>query len=474
MIFSSILFLLYFLPVFILVYSILPKQVKNWFILLASIVFYAWGAPEFVFILIASTIANFYIIKRLHSSIDKKQVLLTISVVFNLALLGYFKYANFFIDNVNAALTLSGFSAISWTKVALPIGISFYTFQTISYSIDVFRGQCEPLKKLRDYMVYIMCFPQMIAGPIVRYNEIAGQITNRQENIDNKLQGFVRFCIGLGKKVLIADVLAHQVNSIIDADIENITTYSAWVGVLSYSFQMYFDFSGYSDMAIGLGRIMGFKFPENFNNPFTSRSLTEYWRRWHMSLSRWLTDYLFTPLALKYRDYRKTGLALAIFITFVLSGLWHGASWNYVLWGAIHGIILMSEALFLLKAFKKIPLIPAILLNYFILQITWVFFRIEDINKAFAYLKTMFTPVVTDGMPLSLDAEFKTTFIVATIFSFITLTKPGKYLEQLVFYKNNPSLKWYLVAIPLSLIVFILSVSYITNEGFSTFIYFRF
>ena len=271
MVFSSTLFLLYFLPAFLVVYVLFGKfrELKNWWILLASIAFYAWGAPFFVYILLGSTIIDYFIVQRLHKAKNqkRKRLFLVFSIGMNLGLLAYFKYANFFVDNFNELLYAIGFEQIGWTQVALPIGISFYTFQTLTYSIDVYRGTNKPLKHIHHYLLYIMSFPQMIAGPIVRFNLIADQITERKETIDDKLFGFFRFCIGLAKKVLVANVLGLQATEIMALPADQLTFLTSWVGILAYTFQIYFDFSGYSDMAIGLGRMIGFTFPESFNNP---------------------------------------------------------------------------------------------------------------------------------------------------------------------------------------------------------------
>ena len=281
MVFSSSLFLTVFLPVFLIIYNIVGSKLKNWVILIASIIFYSWGAPKFVFILIGSTIIDFYLVRMMYNTnlLSKKRALLIVSITLNLGLLAYFKYANFFIENVNSFLNLVGVNPISWINILLPIGISFYTFQTLTYSIDIYRGVHKPLDKVNDYLLYIMSFPQMIAGPIVRFNTIADQIVERKETIDDKLTGFIRFSIGLAKKVLIANVMGEQAAIIMNGDISGLSTSTAWIGIMAYTFQIYFDFSGYSDMAIGLGRMMGFKFPENFNNPYIAQSITEFWRR---------------------------------------------------------------------------------------------------------------------------------------------------------------------------------------------------
>jgi len=344
MVFSSTLFLLYFLPAFLVTYSLVGKKRKNWVILFASIFFYSWGAPQFVFILIGSTILDFYLVKQLFlsSEVRRKKLFLILSLVMNLGLLAYFKYANFFIENVNMALNSMGATSVSWTNVVLPIGISFYTFQTLTYAIDVYRGVHKPLDKLHQYLLYILSFPQMIAGPIVRFNLVADQIVERRETIDDKLFGFYRFCIGLAKKVLIANVLGHQAKEIMELPADQLTFITSWIGILAYTFQIYFDFAGYSDMAIGLGKIMGFTFPENFNNPYNSRSITEFWRRWHITLGQWMKDYLYIPLG-GNKGAHKFRLFFNLWFVFLVSGLWHGASWNFVIWGAYHGFFLILD-----------------------------------------------------------------------------------------------------------------------------------
>lgn len=474
MVFSSITFLLYFLPIFLLVYSFIDKRFKNYFILLASIVFYAWGASDFIVILVLSTIIDFYIVKALYESPQKKrkQLLLFCSIFMNVGLLAYFKYANFFVDNVNQFLGVFNVSGVGWTNVLLPIGISFYTFQTLTYSIDVYRGVHKPLEKLSNYLLYIMSFPQMIAGPIVRFNLIADEIIERKETIDDKLQGFIRFCIGLGKKVLIANVVGEQADLIMNQPVENITFISSWIGILAYTFQIYFDFSGYSDMAIGLGKMMGFSFPENFNNPYSSKSITEFWRRWHMTLGQWMRDYLYIPLGGNRVDSKKR-LYFNLWFVFLVSGLWHGASWNFVIWGAFHGFFLILDKIFLLKVLNKIGGLFSTLFTFFIVVIGWVFFRLEKFDDAINYIKKMFS-FTTDFTLTTIPTEFLVIAMLALVFSFVTASKFGKKLETLIYYNQQPTLFWYGKMILVSLVLLVLSVSAITAEGFNPFIYFRF
>lgn len=473
MVFSSITFLLFFLPFFIISYIASPTKFKNWVILLFSLFFYAWGAPKFIFILLGSTIIDFYLVRYMHLSKTKatKQLLLTLSITLNVGLLTYFKYANFFVDNLNSILTSIGSTSITWTNVLLPIGISFYTFQTLTYSIDVYRKIHAPLHKVQDYLLYIMSFPQMIAGPIVRFNLIADQIEEREEVYSEKVHGFFRFCIGLAKKILIANVVGAQADLIMNQNPDDLSSGMAWIGILAYTFQIYFDFSGYSDMAIGLGKIMGFSFPENFNNPYTATSITDFWRRWHMTLGQWMRDYLYIPLG--GNKVNSVGrLYFNLIFVFLVSGLWHGASWNFVFWGGFHGVFLILDRLFLIKLMSKLGKLPKISLTFFLVMIGWVFFRIEDMDMALTYTQKLFD--LSNLSVQNISSEFILIAIFATLFSCITLFKFGQRLEHFIFYKAEYSKLQYGYLTALSLALFIISVSKITTADFNPFIYFRF
>ena len=476
MIFSSSIFLLYFLPTFLLFYHLVSVKHKNWVLLFASLFFYSWGAPKFVFVVVSSVILDFYIVNAMYKSQIKRHqlFLLTISISINLGLLIYFKYANFFVENLNALLNSFGGNNIRWTSVALPIGISFYTFQSLTYSIDVFRKVHKPLKNPQQYLVYIMMFPQMIAGPIVRFNQIADQIEDRKalENIDNKLLGLFRFGIGLAKKVLIANVLGAEADRVFAMAESDLTTSVAWLGILAYTFQIYYDFSGYSDMAIGLGRMLGFKFPENFNNPYISQSITEFWRRWHITLGSWMRDYLYIPLG-GNRVNSKSKLYFNLWFVFLISGLWHGAAWCFVLWGAYHGIFLIFEKLFLLKLYKKIGKHLSILITFFITILGWVLFRSDSLYQAEYFLQKMFV-FTPNKIAFYIDIELITVLIIATTFAFITLFNLGKKWQDNLFFKDKYSIKGYLLMTIVSLLLIVICVSSITSSGFNPFIYFRF
>lgn len=443
-------------------------------ILFASIFFYAWGAPVFVFVVVGSVILDYYIINSMYHSSNTRhrKYLLALSISINVGLLLYFKYANFFVENLDFVLHSIGFENLQWTQVALPIGISFYTFQTLTYSIDVFRGVHKPLKNPFQYLVYIMLFPQMIAGPIVRFNQIADQIEDRQhlETLDNKLLGFFRFGIGLAKKVLIANVMGAEADQAFALADGELTTSVAWIGIIAYTFQIYYDFSGYSDMAIGLGRIMGFKFPENFNNPYTSGSITEFWRRWHITLGSWMRDYLYIPLGGSRVSTRR--MYFNLWFVFLASGLWHGAAWNFIIWGAFHGFFLILDRLFLLKFSKKMGKYPSIAFTFFITIIGWVLFRSENMNQAFYFMEAMFN---FDGLELkTYGSQFWAMMVFAVLFAFITLSKTGLKWEQKIFFAEKYQIKGYLFFTLVFFILIGLSISSITSSGFNPFIYFRF
>ena len=472
MVFSSILFLYVFLPVFLFIYHLAGTKLKNYVLLAASLIFYAWGAPLFIFLVVASLVVNFYIVRQLYKNQNKK-VYVVLSVIINLGLLVYFKYANFFVDNFNFFLERMGTQAVTWTKVALPIGISFFTFQSLTYTVDVYRKVHKPLDKLSDYLLYILMFPQLIAGPIVRFNTIADDITDRKSNetLDNKLLGIYRFLIGLSKKILIANILGEQVDAIYSMPNGQVDSGLAWIAIVAYSFQIYFDFSGYSDMAIGLGKIIGFKFPENFDNPYTSQSISEFWRRWHITLGQFMKYYLYIPLG-GNRVKTPTRLYFNLVVVFLLSGLWHGSSWNFVIWGAWHGLFLVLDRLFLLKFLKSIGKIPGTLITFMIVLVGWVFFRIEDFNQALFYIQKMFTFDYSASLE-AISTEFKFTMVLGFIFSFIVLTKPGQWLQHKVYFAE-PSLKMHILYFSISVLLLIICTGYISSFGFNPFIYFRF
>ena len=485
MVFSSNIFLLYFMPIFFLVYFILPKKIRNYILLIASLFFYAWGAPEFVIQLIVSTILNFYLVKWMCKTekIGLRKLLCGLSIAVPIGLLLFYKYGNFTMENLNVVLGWMGFENLTWTKILLPIGISFFSFQSVTYTLDTYRGVNKPMERLSDFMLYITMFPQLIAGPIVRYCDVADQIRTRESSMADRLQGFYRFVIGLCKKILIADVVSLRIDEILGpvtldpsdvgdvlARISTLDTGTAWLVALAYAFQIYFDFAGYSDMAIGLGRIMGFKFPENFNNPYTSHSITEFWRRWHMTLGAFIMNYLYIPLGGNRKG--KGRMYLNLWLCFLLSGLWHGASWNFVIWGALHGLFICLDKLFLNKAMKKIGSLPSAILTFLLVTVIWMFFRIENLNLAWTFVTRLFA-FDFNGFALNGNAHFYTIMVIAAFFSFFTLSKWGRRVEQWVYYSDFTDRQHIGVWIVTAL-AYVFCVAALNATSFSPFIYFRF
>lgn len=446
---------------------------KNWVIFTFSILFYTWGAPVFVFMLLGTSLLDFLLVRTIYrtEAVRKKRILLTLSLSVNLGLLAYFKYSNFFVENTNIFLNALGFSQITWTKVVMPIGISFFTFESITYTVDVYRGKHAPLKSVKDYLLYLLAFPKLIAGPIVRFQEIADEVIERKENIDEKLIGFYRFCIGLGKKVLIANVMAEQTKEIFGSDLASMSTGTAWIGILAYTMQIYFDFSGYSDMAIGLGKIMGFHFPENFNAPYSSKSITEFWRRWHMTLGNFMRDYLYIPLG-GNRVSTKSRLYFNLALVFILSGFWHGASWNFIIWGAFHGTFLILDRIFLLKVLNRLGSFVAIPFTFMVVMIGWVIFSIEDLGHMSGYLAKLFA--FTSGIKQMMLPDFLPVLVVALFFAFLPALRIGQRMQQFVFDRNTYSMRVHGTFLLLAVFLFLFSASSVISSGFNPFIYFRF
>jgi alginate O-acetyltransferase complex protein AlgI len=473
MVFSSIIFLFYFLPFLLLIYYLTPEKFKNYILLFASILFYSWGAPRFVFVVLVSITIDFYLLYRLPDQTPGiKKLLLTLSLILNVGLLVYFKYVNFFIENVNQLLFAIGIEEINWIYIALPIGISFFTFQKISYSVDIYKGIKPPIQLIANYALYILMFPQLIAGPIVRYHEIADQLIDRRqhENLNNRITGFFRFSVGLAKKVLIANVLGEQVDLIFNLTGNDLNSSLAWLGIFAYSSQIYFDFSGYSDMAIGLGRMFGFHFPENFNNPYISKNITEFWRRWHMTLSAWMKEYLYIPLG-GNRVKSKYRLYFNLWVVFLISGLWHGAAWTFIIWGIYHGFFLVLDRVFYKKVTDQISRYIIAPVNYLIILVGWVFFRSETLQSGFFYLKKMF---VMDFQAVEFpDIKFVFILILALAFSFAGIFKNVENL-QFKIYRINQKKKWLTAMYLVALLLFVVSAATLTATGFNPFIYFRF
>ncbi len=387
MLFSSTIFLFLFLPIVLLVYHLLPRVFRNGWLLVASLFFYAWGEPKFVILMLTSILINYLFALAVHTyrtRVGVKWIMFSMIVV-NLGLLGWFKYSGFFVTSINETFQTTLFVP----EVVLPIGISFFTFQAMSYVIDVYRQAGQVQKNPLDLALYIALFPQLIAGPIVRYETVADEINHRQETLPEFAQGVRRFIIGLSKKLILANGCGQVADAVFN--MKDLSMGLAWIGIIAYALQIYFDFSGYSDMAIGLGLMFGFHFLENFNYPYISKSVSEFWRRWHISLGSWFRDYVYIPLGgnrvSPWKQYRNLG------IVWMLTGLWHGASWTFVAWGVYYGIWIMLEKAFLGKMLERIPVLATIWTLVLVL-VGWVFFRAETFPEAITYIQAMFAPDV--------------------------------------------------------------------------------
>ncbi len=466
MLFSSIPFLYYFLPLTLLCYFLAPRRAKNAVLLLFSLVFYAWGEPKYVLFMVASILQGYLfgrLVEKYRNYPRRSKLFLTVSVLFSLLLLGYCKYADFFIRSFNAVTGLS----VPLLRVALPIGISFYTFQILSYVVDVYRGTVAAQRNLIDLGTYIAMFPQLIAGPIVRYADIEPQLKERRSTPDMIAAGAQRFVLGLAKKVLIANVL-YQLITVYKSTTQPSVLYS-WMYAAAYMLHIYFDFSGYSDMAIGLGKIFGFHFAENFNYPYISRSATEFWRRWHMSLGSWFRDYVYIPMGgnrvAPARRY------FNILVVWILTGLWHGADWNFVLWGLFFAVFLIMEKGFLLKPLQKLPVLSH-LYTLLLVAVSFVIFDSAGLSEAATHLGRMFgaggIPLVT-GEALYYLGSYAVTFIIAMIGATPFPTRMAKQLSE---GKGGRALS---ILAPAALVLVLAVVTaYLVDGSFNPFLYFRF
>ncbi len=379
MLFTSVIFLVIFLPIYFLGIQITPKNKQNAFLLVLSLLFYAWGPLQFFLLLLGVSLLNYYLVQRMYQSQQPKKIL-SIFIAVNLAILLYFKYTNFFIDNFNAAFFSDPADYLPALDLILPLGISFFTFQSITYGVDVYRKVNAPANQFSHYLLYILFFPQLIAGPIVQYHQISHQIKQRSYSTGQLLEGFYRFALGVIKKVFIANVMAEWIIEIEiwEGNQVSIHSINAWLIALAYTVEIYFDFSAYSDMAIGLGKMAGFDIPENFDRPYLSKTITEFWRRWHMTLGDFMKNYLYIPLGGNRKG--KIKMYLFLMLVFLLSGFWHGASWNFVLWGVLHGFFLILDRLFLMKWSLKVPILFQ-LFTFFIVVNGWVLFQNEEMTQ---------------------------------------------------------------------------------------------
>ena len=466
MVFSSTIFLCVYLPLVLLGYYICPKKGKNLFLLIVSLIFYAWGEPKYVFLMIFSILVNyvFGLLMDKHRENKKRlKLMLVISVIIDLGLLSVFKYTDFIITNINSAFG-AGFDLLN---IALPIGISFYTFQAMSYTIDVYRDDVRVQRNLIDFGMYITMFPQLIAGPIVRYSDVQDQLAERNVTAADFSEGIMRFVVGLGKKVLLANQMGAVWTQIYALG-GDISALMAWTGAAAYTFQIYFDFSGYSDMAIGLGRMFGFKFPENFRYPYESVSITDFWRRWHITLSTWFKEYLYIPLGGNRRGLARQ--ALNLLIVWTLTGFWHGAGWNFVMWGLYYFAILFIEKLFLLKALDKLPRLFRHAYALLLIVIGWVIFASDDVSVMLPYLGSMFG---ANGALGGMDVYTLLTRAALMVICCVASTELPRRLFATAAGKMNEKAAFTVKSV-LTLTLLALSVVFLIGDSYNPFLYFRF
>ena len=467
MLFSSQVFLYFFLPITLIVYYLSPKRFRNFILLIASLIFYAWGEPIYILIMLFSTVFD-YINGLLIDKFQKKnqhkyaKIVLIVSVVGNLAILGFFKYSDFLISNINSLFN----SNISLLAIALPIGISFYTFQTMSYTIDVYKQNVKAQKNFISFATYVTLFPQLIAGPIVKYRDVSESLENRKENITDFSEGIKRFIIGLFKKVMIANNAGFIWESIHSLPYSEISLSLAWIGAICYSLQIYYDFSAYSDMAIGLGKMFGFHFLENFNYPYIAKSITDFWRRWHISLSSWFKEYVYISLGGSRKTIART--VINLLIVWFLTGLWHGASWNFVVWGLYFGVLLIIEKFVLKKVLDKMPSFIRHLYTLFFVIISWVIFACPTLEDGLNYISIMFN---FNNEIISTESIYLiSTHFVLFIIAIIGCTPIFKKIKEKL--KNNKL--FMIIEIIICLILFFISLSFLVGSTYNPFLYFRF
>lgn len=468
MVFSSIVFLFTFLPITLILYYISPRKMKNIVLLLISLIFYAWGEPVYVFLMMFTTVFDYLIgllINKYRRNKIKSKRIFIFAVLVNLGILGFFKYYGFVIENINSVFSLN----IGYNQLPLPIGISFYTFQTLSYVIDVYLDKVKVQKSLISFGLYVTMFPQLVAGPIVRYTDIDYQLKHRTHSMNKFGEGVDRFIQGLSKKVLLANNIGMIFTSIQQYDASEISVLTAWLAIAAYTLQLYFDFSGYSDMAIGLGKMLGFDFIENFNYPYISKSVTEFWRRWHISLGSWFREYVYIPLGGNRCStiFQLRNLCIVWFLT----GLWHGADWNFILWGLYYGLILIIEKFLLKDILERMPSFIQHIYTMVLVMIGWTFFGIESIQKSLEYIKVMF---FLNGNKI-IDSTFiyylHTNLIILIILILCSTPIVNKVFKKII---QNGRMEGVTLAVTVQFVLLFLSIAYLVNETYNPFLYFRF
>lgn len=458
MVFSSLIFIFRFLPIGLFIYFMTPNKFKNLSLLILSLIFYSWSEPKYIFIMIISIFVDYFISRLLNKNKYNRNIckfLLILSLSFNLGILFLFKYINFFIENINFILG----SSLKYVELILPLGISFYTFQTLSYTIDVYRGKVEAEKNIINFATYICLFPQLIAGPIVKYIDVNRDLVNRKIDIDKIENGIELFILGLGKKVLIANNIGMLWSEIERLGFSNISTLLAWGGIIAFALQIYFDFSGYSLMARGLGKIFGFNFPNNFYYPYTARSMTEFWKKWHITLGAWFKEYLYIPLG--GNKLGKLRMFFNLFIVWTLTGFWHGASYNFILWGGYFFILIFIEKLGMINFLNRHRFISHIYVIFFLL-VGWSLFAISDLGDLKVFLYKIF--IYQEGISTNYYLRsYMIIFILAIVLSTPIVNNFYMKLKRIKFI--------YTIII---LLIFLLSVAYIVDSSYNPFLYFKF
>lgn len=482
MVFSSISFLIYFLPVVICLYYLAPSGVRNVVLLVTSLFFYAWGEPIYVFLMLFSIVFNYCFgilldkFIKAESQMIKPKAIIAINIVVNLGILGFFKYADFFVSNVNFLLGTN----ISATELPLPIGISFYTFQAMSYIVDLYRRKVQVQKNIINFGTYVALFPQLIAGPIVRFNSIEKQLVKRNVNMEMFASGVQRFVIGMGKKVLLANNIGLLWENVINTNSAEMSICTAWLGAIAFTLQIYFDFSGYSDMAIGLGKMFGFHFLENFDYPYMSKSITEFWRRWHISLGSWFKEYVYIPLGGNRHGIKRQ--MTNIFIVWALTGLWHGASWNFIIWGIYFAILLVIEKLILGSVLKKLQeryrVLGTVIVHIYtmlLVTISWVIFAVDDLSLIKAYMTSLIGLQNIDIINSYTGYLLSGNWILIVICTIGVTNVPIKLWRKI---KNDMLQEKLLVRAIVEnlglLLLLIVSIGYIVASTYNPFLYFRF